>query len=101
MNKVFLLFFPLLARILVPDATAASPLRPWLEYKTIMWVGESPARQPGKFPLFCQRLREMGVNTAMVFGDGDPAPLLQNHFPYYVENLVNRGLCLKWHSQVQ
>jgi len=65
-----------------------------------MWIGDSAAKQPEKFPLFCQRLREMGVNTAMVFGDADPAPLLENHFPYYVENMVNRGLCLKWNSKV-
>src|SRR5208283_2299650 len=50
--------------------------------------------------LFFQRLRDMGINTAMVFGDGDPKVLLENHFPYYVENLVNRGLCLKFNSKV-
>jgi hypothetical protein len=100
MGKAFSLLLLLLPNVLVLDSTAAPPLRPWDEYKTIMWVGDSPGRQPEKFPLFCQRLREMGVNTAMVFGDGDPAPLLQNHFPYYVENMVNRGLCLKWNSSV-
>jgi hypothetical protein len=66
-----------------------------------MWVGDSPGKQPEKFPLFCQRLREMGVNTAMIYDEADPAPLLQNHFPYYVENMVNRGLCLKWNSNVR
>ena len=86
---------------LILDVSAAPPLRPWREYQTIMWVGDSPGRQPEKFPLFCQRLREMGVNTAMVSGNADPAPLLQNHFPYYVENMVNRGLCLKWNSNVR
>jgi Beta-galactosidase len=91
----------LLPGVLVLDAAAAPPLRPWQEYRTIMWVGDSPGQQPGKFPLFCQRLHDMGVNTAMVYGDADPAPLLQNHFPYYVENLVNRGLCLKWNSHVR
>jgi hypothetical protein len=91
----------LLPGFLVLDAMAAEPLRPWLAYRAIMWVGDSAARQPEKFPLFCQRLRDMGVNTALVYGDADPAPLLQNHFPYYVENIVNRGLCLKWNSQVR
>jgi hypothetical protein len=43
----------------------------------------------------------MGVNTAMVYGDGDPQPLLQNQFPYYVENMINRGLCLKFNSNVR
>jgi len=91
----------LLPFLLVLDVAAVEALRPWLEYRTIMWVGDSPGRQPEKFPLFCQRLRDMGINTAMVYGGSDPAPWLQNHFPYYVENMVNRGLCLKWNSHVQ
>ncbi len=67
-----------------------------------MWVGDTAGKQPAKLPLFYQRLREMGVNTAMVSsGEGDPGPLLADHFPYYVENIVNRGLCLKWNSQVR
>ena len=101
MRKVLPLLTLFLPGLLVLDATAAPLLRPWLEYRTIMWVGDSPGRQPEKFPLFCQRLRDMGVNTALVYGDADPAPLWENHFPYYVENLVNRGLCLKWNSQVR
>jgi hypothetical protein len=101
MRNGFLLLGWLLPGFLVLDALAAEPLRPWLEYRTIMWVGDGPSRQPGKFPLFLQRLRDMGVNTALVYGEADPAPLWQNHFPYYVENMVNRGLCLKWNSQVR
>jgi hypothetical protein len=76
-------------------------LRPWREYHTIMWIGDTAYKQPDKLPLFFQRLRETGVNSGMVFGDGDLAPVLDSHFPYYVENLVNRGLCLKFHSKVQ
>jgi hypothetical protein len=75
-------------------------LRPWVDYHAIMWVGDSAARQPAKLPLFFQRLREMGVNTAMVYGSADLQPLLDHQFPYYVENIVNRGLCLKWGSKV-
>ncbi len=89
--------------ILLPGALAAadsSQLRPWQDYHTIMWVGDSVYRQLDKMPLFLQRLREMGVNTAMVFDDGDPQPLIDSHFPYYVENIVNRGLCLKFNSTV-
>ena len=81
-------------------AGETNQLRPWNSYRTIMWVGDSPCKQPEKLPLFFQRLREMGINTAMVFGDGNPQPLLDNRFPYYVENMVNRGLCLKFSSQV-
>jgi hypothetical protein len=101
MRKTLPLLALLLPSLLVLDAAAATPLRPWLEYRTIMWVGDGAGGQPEKFPLFCQRLRDMGVNTAMVYGASDPAPLWQNQFPYYVENLVNRGLCLKWNSQVK
>ena len=79
---------------------AGSQLRPWREYRTIMWVGDSASKRPEKMPLFFQRLREMGINTAMVYGDADPQPLLANQFPYYVENIINRGLCLKWNSKV-
>jgi hypothetical protein len=81
-------------------AEVSGQLRPWRDYRVIMWVGDSAAKQPDKLPLFYQRLREMGVNTAMVFGDGDPKALVENHFPYYVENIVNRGLCLKFNSSV-
>jgi len=86
--------------------TASGPASPawsrgWDRYRTIMWVGDSARRNPGRFPLFLKRLREMGVNTGMVYDDGDPAPYWKAGFPYYVENLVNRGLCLKWNSRVR
>jgi hypothetical protein len=76
-------------------------LRAWNDYHTIMWVGDSAYRDPARIPLFFQRLHEMGINTAMVYGDGDPQILRTNHFPYYVENMINRGLCLKFSSKVQ
>jgi hypothetical protein len=95
---------PLLALLMALSrsliAAETNQLRPWRDYRVIMWVGDSAARQPDKMPLFLQRLREMGVNTAMVFDDGDPQPFVGNHFPYYVENIVNRGLCLKFNSTV-
>ena len=82
-------------------AAGTNELRPWTEYRTIMWVGDTAYKQPDKLPLFFQRLREMGINTAMAYGDTDLQPLLQNRFPYYVENMVNRGLCLKFNSNVR
>ncbi len=81
-------------------AADTNSLRPWTEYRTIMWIGDSASKRPEKLPLFYQRLREMGINTAMVYGGADPQPVVQAKFPYYVENLVNRGLCLKFNSQV-
>ena len=81
------------------DTNSPSQLRPWLEYRTIMWIGDSAYQKPDKIPLFFQRMRELGINTAMVSGDADPDVMLTNHFPYYVENMVNRGLCLKYNSK--
>ena len=66
-----------------------------------MWVGDSAYRQPEKLPIFWQRMRELGVNAAMVHGDGAIQPLLDAKMPYYVENMVNKGLCLKWNSNVR
>ncbi len=82
-------------------AQTTNTLRPWREYRAIMWMGDSAYEQPDRLPLFFQRLHEMGINTGMVGGDGDLRPLLDNRVPYYVENMVNRGLCLKWNSNVR
>jgi hypothetical protein len=65
-----------------------------------MWIGDSAFREPARVPLFFQRMREMGVTTGMVHGEADPKPFLDASFPYYVENMVNRGLCLKWNAKV-
>ena len=73
----------------------------WTGYRTIMWIGGTVWEKPEKFPLFLQRLREMGINTAMVHNDGDPRPFIDAKFPFYVENMVNKGLCLKWNSNVR
>ncbi len=83
------------------QAPGAGSRRPWLDYRAIMWVGDSARRKPEKHALFVERLREMGINTAMVHGEGDPAPWVESRFPYYVENIVNKGLCLKWSSTVR
>ena len=65
-----------------------------------MWVGDTAYKRPEKLPLFYQRLRDMGVNTAMVYSDANPQPVLDAQMPYYVENVINRGLCLKFNSKV-
>ncbi len=71
------------------------------EYRTILWLGDSVWKDPKRVPLFFQRILEMGINTAMVYDGADPRPLVENGFPYYVENVVNRGLCLKYGSKVK
>lgn len=73
---------------------------PLSAYRTILWTGDSAAKQPDKTALFFKRLREMGVNTGMIHGEGDPQRFRDHQFDYYVENIVNRGLCLKWNSKV-
>ena len=99
MQSVFSL---LLLAVLCSTANAATnEVRPWRDYRTIMWVSDSAYKKPEKVALFFERLRAMGVNTAMVHGDGNLQPLLENRFPYYVENMVNRGLCLKFSSNVR
>jgi len=80
---------------------ASQSLRPWTDYRTIMWVGSTAFRDRTRFPLFVARLREMGINTAMVYGENSPTPWLEHGFPYYVENVVNKGLCLKFNSSVK
>ena len=70
------------------------------DYATILWIGDSVWKRPERFPLFVQRLKELGVNTGIVTGDADPAPFVKAGLPYYVENVVNRGLCLKFSSSV-
>lgn len=81
--------------------TTAPPLRPWNDYQVIMWVGDTAGKHPEKFGLFLERLKEMGVTTGMVHHDADPRPFVDARFPYYVENVVNKGLCLKWNSNVR
>jgi len=82
-------------------AQDAGRLRLWEEYHTIMWIGDTAYREPARLPRFFERLRQMGANTAMVYGEGEAQPLLENRFAYYVENMVNRGLCLKYNSNVR
>ena len=55
-------------------AAVTNQFRPWTEYKTILWIGDTAYKKPEKVPLFFQRLREMGVNTAMVHGTNGDLP---------------------------
>lgn len=84
-------------------AAAARPthtVRPWQEYQTILWIGESASKHMEQPELLLRRLREMGINTGMVYGDANPRVWADAKFAYYVENVVNRGLCLKFNSKV-
>lgn len=67
----------------------------------MMWVGNSAYRQPEKLPLFFERLREMGIRAVTVHADRANQPPVPDGFGFYVENIVNRGLCLKFNSNVR
>ena len=80
---------------------AATAIRPWDEYRVILWMGDSFQRRRKDAPLIMKRLREMEVDSGMVYGgEGTGEVWATNGFPYYVENIVNRGLCLKWNAKV-
>ena len=89
--KYFLLFLALIS-------VGHAELRSWPTYRTILWMGDSPWKDPSKKAIVFQRLQEMGINTGMVTGDENPERYVSQKMPYYVENIVNKGLCLKWFS---
>ena len=82
------------------NVAESPPMRPWSDYRAIMWIGDTAYKKPDKLPLFFQRLREMGINAAMARHDAPGQALLDAKLPFYVENMVNKGLCLKWNSRV-
>jgi hypothetical protein len=51
-------------------------------------------------PRLPERLRELGITTGMTGPGGDTTFYQRNGFGYYVENIVNEGLCLKFRSKV-
>ena len=63
-------------------------------------MGASVTKNKERWPVMFERLREMGINTAMVGRDDDPQPFIDAGFGYYVENVINKGLCLKFSSSV-
>jgi hypothetical protein len=86
--------------VLFTGLALADDLRPIEGYRAIMWVSGSAWKRPEKVPLILQRLQEMGVNTGMITGDGDASAFVKAGMPYYVENIVGKGLCLKYNSPV-
>ena len=97
--KRLLLFFGLLVSPLWSQAPFTP--RPWDSYRTILWMGDSTWKDPSKEALVWQRLEELGINTGMVTGDEKADRFVKKNMPYYVENMVSKGLCLKWNSKVK
>ncbi|MCX6856723.1 MAG: beta-galactosidase, partial [Verrucomicrobia bacterium] len=77
----------------------AQSLRPWTDYRVILWMGEK-GQKALENPAMPERLRELGINSGMVGAEGDASFYTKNGFGHYVENIVNEGLCLKWRSKV-
>jgi hypothetical protein len=89
----------LLCLLATCTALHAQNLRPWNDYRVILWMGEK-GQKALDHPLMSQRLRELGINTGMI-GPGGDASFYQKHgFGHYVENIINEGLCLKFRSKV-
>ena len=82
-------------------AMADAPIRPWGDrYRVILWCGDTVARNLAHTNALAAACRDLGVTTLMTGPEGDPTPWIGAGFGYYVENIVNRGLCLKYRSSV-
>lgn len=58
--------------------------RGWDTYQVIMWsTGEAK-----NFPLWIERLKEIGFTAEECFRGRDPKPFVQHNFGFYAENLV-------------
>ena len=89
-----------LTLVLVSSMMAGAQLRPWNDYRTILWMSGKVNQHAEQWPLIAERMREMGINTGMSGRDAPPQNIIDSGFGYYVENIINKGLCLKFSSSV-
>ena len=89
-----------LTLVLVSSMMAGAQLRPWNDYRTILWMSGKVDQHAEQWPLIAERMREMGINTGMDCRDAPPQKVIDSGFGYYVENIINKGLCLKFSSSV-
>ena len=89
----------LLCLFLTSAALHAQNLRPWTDYRVILWMGEKGQKALGN-PAMPERLRELGINSGMIGPGGDASFYQKNGLGHYVENVINEGLCLKFRSKV-
>jgi hypothetical protein len=85
------------------NASADTVAKNWPQfedYRVILWMSGQVRQDEKRLPVIFERLREMGVNTAMAGRGEGPKPFLDAGFGYYVENIINKGLCLKFSSSV-
>lgn len=81
-------------------SSACAQLREWKDYRTVLWMSGTVDKHKDQWPLIAQRMKEMGINTGMAGRDAPPQHLIDSGFGYYVENVINKGLCLKFSSSV-
>jgi len=82
-------------------AAFTNTISKWYDYKTILWISDDLRNNNQLWPQLLRTLKEMGINTGMIFDGEDTLLWATNGWPYYIENVVNRGLCLKWNSNVK
>lgn len=92
-------FMKTLFFLLTAVSLHAQSLRPWNDYRVILWMGEKGQQSLAK-PKMPERLRELGINSGMIGAGGDASFYAKNGFAHYVENIINEGLCLKFRSKV-
>jgi hypothetical protein len=73
----------------------------WTNYHRILWLGDTAFQHPAQLPQFFGLVRELGIDSITAGAETDPALAATNHLHYYVENVVTRGLCLKFNSKVK
>ncbi len=100
MNRVIILAFIFVVFIKTSCFSQHESKR-WTNYQTIMWVGDSANKNKDKLPLFFSRLKEMGITAVSLQSWQDSTDVLTNNLNFYVENIINRGLCLKFNSSVK
>ena len=81
-------------------SSACAQLREWKDYRTVLWMSGTVDKHKDQWPLIAQRMKELGINTGMAGRDAPPQHLIDSGFGYYVENVINKGLCLKFSSSV-
>ncbi len=77
------------------------PKTGWTNYHRVLWLGDNAFQHPGQLPQFFRLVHDMGIDAITVGSGESPSLAETNHLQYYVENVVNRGLCLKFNSKVK
>lgn len=91
---------PVLLALLCIATTASAQLREWNDYRTILWMSGQMDQHKDQWPLIAQRMKELGINTGMGNRNAPPQHIIDSGFGYYVENIINQGLCLRFSSSV-